>query len=78
MPCADEQVISKVKDVLEAEPINQVGSFVWTHLTNLMESSSPHKQSIANIIDNADLKVCYPPSDWLLTCYVIFNWLLVV
>lgn len=58
MPCADEQVIAKVKDMLEAEKVNQVGSFVWTHLTNLMESSSPHKQNIADIIDNANLKVC--------------------
>ena len=57
IPCADESIIRRVKEVLESETANQVGSFVWTHMTNLLETSSPLKQSISDIIENVDLKV---------------------
>lgn len=30
----------------------QVGSFVWTHLTNLLETESPHKQAIRDVLEN--------------------------
>lgn len=46
----------QVASQLENEEINQVGSFVWTHLTNLMESSNPHKLEISKILENKDLK----------------------
>ncbi|CAL1530281.1 unnamed protein product [Lymnaea stagnalis] len=56
MKCADESVLKQVKRILEIEPVNQVGSFVWTHLTNLMETSSPHKQALRDILDDETLK----------------------
>lgn len=34
----------------------QVGSFVWSHLTNLMETSDPHKQEIREILEDETLK----------------------
>jgi hypothetical protein len=34
----------------------QVGSFVWTHLTNLLETASPHKQAIRDVLENEALK----------------------
>lgn len=34
----------------------QVGSFVWTHLTNLLETSSPAKQAIRDLLENEILQ----------------------
>ena len=46
----------QVRKALEVESVNQVGSFVWTHLTNLMKSSSPHKQGLRDILEDEKLK----------------------
>lgn len=56
MTCPSNIVMSKVRYLLESEEVNQVGSFVWSHLTNLMETSSPLKQDIRKIINNKRLK----------------------
>ena len=56
MTCPSNIVMSKVRYLLESEEVNQVGSFVWSHLTNLMETSSPLKQDIRKIINNERLK----------------------
>lgn len=56
MTCPSDVTLSRVRFVLESEEVNQVGSFVWSHLTNLMETSSPLKQSIRNIVSDEELK----------------------
>ena len=56
MECASDDLIRKVKIVLSKESVNQVGSYVWTHLTNLMETSDPHKQVIRSILEDETLK----------------------
>lgn len=56
MVCPSAYTLDQVKKALEAEEVNQVGSFVWTHLTNLMETSSPHKQEVAAILADEQLK----------------------
>lgn len=55
MACPTEDIIRRVRNRLEVEEINQVGSFVWTHLTNLMETSSPLKQEIRQIVESESL-----------------------
>jgi len=55
MQCVDERLLSRVRTVLSTEEINQVGSFVWTHLTNLAESASPLKADIQLILTDAHL-----------------------
>ena len=55
MQCINEQVIDRIRTVLGAEEINQVGSFVWTHLTNLAETSCPLKIQIKDIISDPNL-----------------------
>ncbi|KAG0718526.1 Apolipophorin [Chionoecetes opilio] len=44
MTCPTPAVVAAVKDRLTSEGVNQVGSFVWTHLTNLQESAAPGKE----------------------------------
>ncbi|VDI44373.1 Hypothetical predicted protein [Mytilus galloprovincialis] len=56
MTCPSKSILNKIQTTLESEEVNQVGSFVWTHLTNLMETSSPLKQSIKSILSNDILK----------------------
>jgi len=55
MQCVNSNVIERVRTVLQGEEVNQVGSFVWTHLTNLAESASPMKDKISELIEDPDL-----------------------
>lgn len=50
--CPSNFVLDQVKDTLKTEEMNQVGSFIWSHLTNLMETSDPHKQGIRSILED--------------------------
>lgn len=56
MRCADDQTLVRIQSVLESEKINQVCSFIWTHLTNLQETASPAKMSIRAILENIQLQ----------------------
>ena len=41
MRCPTEVVLEHVVNLLEKEPSNQLSSFIWSYLTNIMESSNP-------------------------------------
>ncbi|XP_062611985.1 uncharacterized protein LOC134273791, partial [Saccostrea cucullata] len=56
MQCPSTSILSTVRYALEKEEVNQVGSFIWSHLTNLMESSNPLKQDIRSILESEYLK----------------------
>jgi len=56
MQCPSEDTITMVKNALEREEVNQVGSFVWTHLTNIRESSGQFKQAARAILDDEILR----------------------
>jgi len=56
MRCAADQTLIRIQTLLESEEINQVGSFIWTHLTNLQETASPAKASIRAILENIQLQ----------------------
>lgn len=59
MQCASHHTLHRIQRVLETDEINQVLSFVWTHLTNIQETASPLKQEIRAILENAELKKEY-------------------
>ncbi|XP_052130120.1 apolipophorins-like, partial [Frankliniella occidentalis] len=56
MRCPSPFILRIVKDVLYAEEVNQVASFVWTHLTNLQETASPWKQTLRELVESDFLK----------------------
>jgi hypothetical protein len=56
MSCPTSDVLTKVRMMLSGEPVNQVGSFVWTYLENLKETSVPLKQDLASILEDAKLR----------------------
>lgn len=55
MRCPDHLSVHRIKQVLEHEEINQVGSFVWSHLKNLAKSSSPLHIEVQGLLLNDDL-----------------------
>ncbi|XP_064104223.1 uncharacterized protein LOC135214035 [Macrobrachium nipponense] len=59
MSCPTQEIIDTVKDRLTSEGINQVTSFVWTHMTNLQESASPEKQWLHDMIGEELLQLKY-------------------
>lgn len=56
MTCPTIELFQKIKELLTAESSNQFASFVWTHLTNLLETSDPHKQDVRLIVEDVKLK----------------------
>lgn len=55
MRCPDYISVGVIKSILEHEEINQVGSFVWSHLTNLAESNSPVRIEAQGLLLNDEL-----------------------
>ncbi|XP_076472286.1 uncharacterized protein LOC143301780 [Babylonia areolata] len=55
MTCPDDVTLQRVQLLLESETDQQLGSFVWSHLTNLQETSSPHKQAVRQLLKNVQL-----------------------
>ncbi|XP_055847743.1 uncharacterized protein LOC129913211 [Episyrphus balteatus] len=55
MRCPDHYSIDFIKEVLKREEINQVGSYVWSHLKNLAKSSSPVRVEAQGLLVNDDL-----------------------
>ncbi|XP_029160980.1 apolipophorins isoform X2 [Nylanderia fulva] len=55
MHCPDYNVIKTIKHTLKMEEVNQVGSFVWSHLVNLYNSASPTRVEIQSLLTDRDL-----------------------
>lgn len=55
MRCPDYNVIKTIKHTLKMEEVNQVGTFVWSHLTNLYNSASPTNIEIQSLLTDRDL-----------------------
>lgn len=52
MRCPDYTSVKKIKFILIHEEVNQVGSFVWSHLRNLAKSASPvHIEAQGLLVD---------------------------
>jgi hypothetical protein len=56
MQCPSTDSVRFVEQILASEEVNQVGSFIWTHLTNMMETSNPHKQDVRTILESVTLQ----------------------
>ncbi|CAG5134991.1 unnamed protein product [Candidula unifasciata] len=50
MRCPDEDTLSQISQLLSKETDDHVGGFIYSHLTNLKETSDPLKQDIARAI----------------------------
>lgn len=57
--CPDYITIKYIKFVLKSEEVNQVGSFVWSHLKNLAKSASPIRVAAQGLLVDDDLGTKY-------------------
>lgn len=53
--CPDYLTIKYIKYVLQSEEVNQVGSFVWSHLKNVAKSASPARVAAQGLLVDDDL-----------------------
>jgi Domain of unknown function (DUF1943)/Domain of Unknown Function (DUF1081)/Lipoprotein amino terminal region len=59
MHCPDYISIKMIKHVLVTEEVNQVGSYVWSHLNNLAKSASPVRIEAQGLLIDGDLSDKY-------------------
>lgn len=57
--CPDYKTIKLIKWVLTHEEVNQVGSYVWSHLTNLAKSASPVNVEVQGLLVDEQLDTKY-------------------
>ncbi|XP_076260910.1 apolipoprotein lipid transfer particle isoform X2 [Rhynchophorus ferrugineus] len=55
MKCPSYILVRTIAFNLRNEEVNQVGSFVWSHLHNLIKSANPLKVEIQSLLSEADL-----------------------
>ncbi|XP_036371107.1 uncharacterized protein LOC118768536 [Octopus sinensis] len=54
MKCPSRMLLIHIHEMLERENSNQVGSFIWSHLQNMQQTSDPHLQHIRSFLDLED------------------------
>ncbi|KAL1492708.1 hypothetical protein ABEB36_010924 [Hypothenemus hampei] len=55
MRCPTYLLVRKISFRLREEQVNQVGSFVWSHLHNIIKSANPLKLEIQSLLSEEDL-----------------------
>ncbi|XP_034949851.1 apolipophorins [Chelonus insularis] len=58
--CACPQTVNMMKEKIDAETVNQVGSFVTTHLRNLRASTDPSKQNAKRLFAEVRPRTKFP------------------
>ncbi|XP_078518884.1 uncharacterized protein LOC144784068 [Lissotriton helveticus] len=69
MMCPNEDLFKKVQQVLSDEKSSQVGSFVWSHLSQLLESDDPMKQYIRDSLPDEILSKEFDWETWKYSSY---------
>lgn len=55
MRCPDYLTVKHIKYILQTEEVNQVGSYVWSHLKNIAKSASPIRVAAQALLGDDDL-----------------------
>ena len=58
--CACPHVANKIKEILDKETVNQVGSFITSHLRNLRASTDPTKQAAKSQLSEIKPRTKFP------------------
>lgn len=58
--CACPHVADKLKEILDKETVNQVGSFITSHLRNLRASTDPNKAAAKNLLGHIKPRIKFP------------------
>ncbi|XP_070218679.1 uncharacterized protein [Bos mutus] len=69
MRCPGEEVFAQVRRTQAGEQSTQVGSFVWSHLLQLLETDDPLKQSLREAVPQDILSREFHPEVWKHSSY---------
>ncbi|XP_017165280.1 uncharacterized protein LOC103479198 isoform X2 [Poecilia reticulata] len=69
MLCPDQEVFEVVKTTLKNETSSQVGSFVWSHLTNILRSEDPVKQTLIQLLPDDIISKDFEAEFWKYSSY---------
>ncbi|XP_073503825.1 uncharacterized protein [Phyllobates terribilis] len=69
MKCPSQELIHLVRQTLRHETSTQVGSFVWSHLSQLLESDDPLKQAVADNLPDDILTKDFEGESWKYSTY---------
>ncbi|XP_037837860.1 uncharacterized protein LOC108248532 [Kryptolebias marmoratus] len=69
MLCPDQEVFEVVKTTLRSETSSQVGSFVWSHLTNVLRSEDPMKQTLVESLPDDIISREFEAEFWKYSSY---------
>ncbi|XP_032183674.1 uncharacterized protein LOC116580920 isoform X2 [Mustela erminea] len=69
MRCPGEAVFAQVRRTQAAERSTQVGSFVWSHLTQLLETGDPLKRALQEALPEDILSREFQPEAWKHSSY---------
>ncbi|XP_075141542.1 uncharacterized protein LOC142217247 [Leptodactylus fuscus] len=69
MKCPSQELLNVVRQTLRHETSTQVGSFVWSHLSQLLESDDPLKQAIADVLPDDILSKDFEGESWKYSTY---------
>ncbi|XP_078097099.1 apolipophorins [Mustelus asterias] len=70
MKCPSPQLFETVGLTLQNERSSQVGSFVWSHLSQLMETNDPLKQQIKESLPNSIVSKDFDLEHWKYSSYM--------
>ncbi|XP_064582376.1 uncharacterized protein LOC135454311 [Zonotrichia leucophrys gambelii] len=69
MKCPHEELFKQVQKTLLKETSSQVGSFVWSHLTQLLETDDPLKEHLRDSIPDEILSKDFDWETWKYSSY---------
>ncbi|KAK3567891.1 hypothetical protein QTP86_027307 [Hemibagrus guttatus] len=64
MSCPDQEVFRIVKDTLSNETSTQVGSFVWSHLFNILKTEDPLKKDLMESLPHDIISKDFEAEPW--------------
>ncbi|MEQ2244052.1 hypothetical protein ILYODFUR_013221, partial [Ilyodon furcidens] len=67
--CPDQKVFEVVKMTLRSETSSQVGSFVWSHLTSILRSEDPMKQTLIELLPDDIISRDFEAEFWKYSSY---------
>ncbi|XP_043349367.1 uncharacterized protein LOC119862732 isoform X3 [Dermochelys coriacea] len=69
MKCPSEELFNQVQQTLQEETSSQVGSFVWSHLSQLLETDDPLKQHLRDSLPDDILSREFDWEIWKYSSY---------
>ncbi|XP_033646963.1 uncharacterized protein LOC117306591, partial [Asterias rubens] len=63
MTCPSENIMAAIQEVMVEEQSEQVGSYVWTHLSNLNETTDPQKLSLKKWVQDSGVFTSFSQVD---------------